>query len=121
MKGEQHLTKPQDFALVHGQGKWIGGGLLGIKSRQTGLPLARCGFVVSKRVGGAVIRNRIKRRLREIVRVLPLKPGADIVISARPRAAAAEFGELKTTVSNLLAQAGLLTTIDDKKDCTRGH
>jgi ribonuclease P protein component len=121
MKGEQHLTKPQDFARVHGQGKWLGGGLLGLKSCQTNLPLARCGFIVSKRVGGAVIRNRVKRRLREIIRAVSLKPGADIVISARPRAAAAEFPELKQTVLNLLAQAGLLTAADDKKDCTRGH
>ena len=121
MNGEQHLTKPQDFARVHGQGKWVGGGLIGIKSCQTGLPLARTGFIVSKRVGGAVVRNRVKRRLREIVRALPLKPGADIVISARPRTAVAGFAELKETVSNLLANAGLLLTTDDKKDCTRGH
>jgi ribonuclease P protein component len=121
MKGEQHLTKPQDFALVHGQGKWIGGGLIGIKSRQTGLPLARYGFIVSKRVGDAVVRNRVKRRLREIVRVLPLKPGADIVVSARPRTATAEFSELKETVSKLLAQAGLLLTTDHEKNCARGH
>lgn len=121
MKGEQHLTKPQDFARVHGQGRWIGGGLLGLKSCQTVLPLARCGFIVSKRVGGAVIRNRVKRRLREIIRGLSLKPGADIVISARPQTASAEFTELRQTVLNLLAQAGLLAATDDKKDCTRGH
>ncbi len=121
MRGEQHLTKPQDFARVHGQGRWLGGGLLGLKSCPTSLQMARCGFIVSKRVGGAVVRNRVKRRLRAIIRELSLSPGADIVISARPRAATAEFPELRKTVLNLLAQAGLLTATDDKKDCTRGH
>ena len=41
---------------------------------------ARVGLVVSKSAGNAVTRNRIKRRLRHIVRTLPLKPGIDYVI-----------------------------------------
>jgi len=40
----------------------------------------RVGLVVSKSAGNAVTRNRIKRRLRHIVRTLPLKPGIDYVI-----------------------------------------
>lgn len=117
MKGEQYLTKPEDFARVHGQGNWRGGGLIGIKSRPTDLPFARYGFIVSKRVGKAVVRNLVKRRLREIVRGLNLKPGIDIIFSARPPAAQAEFGILKTAVLNLLAQTGLLVR-DDKENCS---
>jgi ribonuclease P protein component len=117
MKGEQYLTKAEDFARVHGQGKWMGGSLLGIKSRPNDLPQTRCGFIVSKRVGKAVVRNRVKRRLREIVRRLNLKPGTDIVLSARPQAAQAEFAALKTAALNLLAQAGLLIR-NDKKNCS---
>jgi ribonuclease P protein component len=108
MKGEQHLTKPEDFARVHGQGKWMGGGLVGIKSCPNALAVARYGFIVSKRVGGAVVRNRVKRRLREIVRTLHLKLGTDIIISARPPAAQAEFQTLKTAVLNSLIHAGLV-------------
>jgi ribonuclease P protein component len=66
-----------------------------------------------------VVRNRVKRRLREILRELNLKAGNDIILSARPQAARAEFGALKTAVLNLLAQAGLLVQ-DDKKNCS-GH
>ena len=117
MKGEQYLTKPEDFARIHGQGKWLGGGLIGMKSRPSDLPLARYGFVVSKRVGKAVVRNRVKRRLREILRQLYLKPGADIIFSARPQAAEAEYGALETSVLKLLVQAGLLVK-DDKKACS---
>jgi ribonuclease P protein component len=117
MKGEQYLTKPEDFVRIHGQGKWLGGGLIGIKSCPNSLPLARYGFIVSKRVGKAVVRNCVKRRLREILRQMDLKPGTDTIFSARPKAAQAEFAVLKIAVSNLLAQAGLLVR-NDKKSCS---
>jgi ribonuclease P protein component len=59
-------------------------------------PPARAGFVVSKAVGHAVVRNRVKRRLRHLMRErLPLlPPGSLIVIRALPDAGAAEHGEL---------------------------
>jgi len=68
------------------------------------------GFSVSKKVGGAVIRNRVKRRLREIVKpLLPrMKGGSLLVIAARTRAAGAEYSELAASVSRALARAGLL-------------
>ena len=117
MKEEQYLTKPEDFARVHGQGKWLGGGLVGVKTCPNGLPGARYGFIVSKRVGKAVVRNRVKRRLREIVRQLSLKPGTDIIFSARPQTALAEFGTLKTAVVDGLSHAGVLVR-NDKKNCS---
>lgn len=72
------------------------------------------GFSVSKKVGGAVIRNRVKRRLREIVKpLLPrIRPGAQLVIAARSRAAEADFQELAGSVRRALARAGLLADPD---------
>jgi ribonuclease P protein component len=69
----------------------------------------RFGFSVSKRVGGAVVRNRARRRLREIVRLrLPaLASGWDVVLIARPPIAQAEFRQIETAVERLLQQAGL--------------
>jgi ribonuclease P protein component len=60
----------------------------------------RVGFTVSRQVGGAVERNRVRRRLREIVRVLAatggggLRPGHDYVLIGRRAALAAPFGEM---------------------------
>ena len=56
----------------------------------------RLGLSVSKKVGGAVKRNAIRRRLKEIFRstTLSVPGGIDIVVSARPAAAEAGFGEL---------------------------
>jgi ribonuclease P protein component len=113
MKGEQYLTKPEDFVRICGRGKWMGGELVGIKSCPNDLPKARYGFIVSKRVGKAVVRNRVKRRLREIIRQLDLKLGTDTIFNARSQAAQADFGALKADVLKLLAQAGLLVK-DDK-------
>ena len=55
------------------------------------------------RVGGAVVRNRTKRRLREIVRadLASLPPGVDLVVRANPAAAEAPFTELQQTLKSL--------------------
>jgi ribonuclease P protein component len=57
----------------------------------------RFGIVASKRVGGAVIRNRVRRRLREICRLhrALLAPGWLVVVVAKPAAAGATFSELR--------------------------
>lgn len=46
-------------------------------------------------MGSAVVRNRVRRRLREILRAAPLIPGHDIVVTAYPEAAGASFDELR--------------------------
>ena len=60
------------------------------------VPPARVGFVVSKAVGGAVVRNRVKRRLRHAMRerVAALPEHAVLVVRAQPPAAAASYPEL---------------------------
>ncbi|MCA1906681.1 MAG: ribonuclease P protein component [Desulfarculus sp.] len=64
--------------------------------RPNGLAFSRLGLTVSRRVGGAVVRNRIKRRLREIFRRAgaDLPRGIDLVAVARPEAAGLDFAAL---------------------------
>ena len=61
----------------------------------------RIGFTVGKALGGAVQRNRIKRRLREAVRLGGFSPGVaiDVVINPKRSALAAEFNELQSEVA----------------------
>ena len=109
MRGEQYITKPEQYAAVYNQGSsWVNK-IVVLKALPNNLEISRYGFSVSNRVGGAVVRNRIKRRLREIVRQMNLKSGWDLVIIARPAAAGKEFKELLNSVDNLLNKAKLLS------------
>ncbi|MBK7896424.1 MAG: ribonuclease P protein component [Anaerolineaceae bacterium] len=73
---------------------------------------SRFAFVASKRVGKAVVRNRVRRLLREAVRhhLDEIQPGWDCVWIARPRLLQASFAEVETAVLHLLAQAKLLSS-----------
>ena len=108
MGGEEYLTKPEQYALVYSKGSSWASSLLVMKALPNGLALSRCGFSVSTRVGKAVKRNRVKRLLREILRLTPIKPGWDIIFIARPVAASTKYAELRKSVKSLLSRAQLL-------------
>jgi len=75
-----------------------------------GLVYSRFGFVVSRRVGNAVERNRARRLIKEALRLHRprIRPGWDLVWIARTQMAEAEFSQVMQSVGVLLEQAGLL-------------
>jgi ribonuclease P protein component len=108
MRGREQLTKAGQYAAVYQKGSSQVDGLLVMKALPNGLSFSRYGFSVGKRLGGAVVRNRVKRRLREILRCTRLRPGWDIIFIARPAAASASFAGLGKSAQGLLSRAGLL-------------
>ena len=61
-------------------------------------------FAVGRKVGGAVVRNKIRRRLRAIMQeAAPELPSGAYLVTAAPAAAQLSFGELRTTVREMLA------------------
>ena len=70
----------------------------------------RVGITVSKKLGHAVVRNRARRRLREVYRLNEAKfqPGWDIVVVARSRCISASFQDIVSAYLTLAAKAGIL-------------
>ncbi|MFO7774018.1 MAG: ribonuclease P protein component [Dehalococcoidia bacterium] len=108
MKGPRSLTSRAQYNSVYQHGKVWANSLVVMRAVPNGLSLTRYGFAVTKKVGKAVQRNRLKRVLREIMRLRPLKPGWDIVFIARPVAVDADYHQLERAVTGLLVRAHLL-------------
>jgi ribonuclease P protein component len=104
MKGERFLTKPRQYEKVYSQGSSRISNLIIMKAIPNDLEFSRYGISVSRRVGNAVTRNRIKRRLREVLRVTTLKPGWDLVFIARPSSAKGKYSILAKNIMSLLRQ-----------------
>lgn len=66
-------------------------------------PAPRVGYAVGRRVGPAVVRNRLRRRLRAIVAQDPPPPGS-YLITVAPAGATSSFGELQSLITRLFAQ-----------------
>ncbi|MPZ47763.1 MAG: ribonuclease P protein component [Dehalococcoidia bacterium] len=102
------MRRRADFDRVFQQGRHNSARLLALRSVPNEAQWTRCGYAVPKRVGNAVTRNLVRRRLREITRSLPVAEGYDLVISVRAEAAQATFAALKAELMLLLKRARLL-------------
>ncbi len=121
MRGEQYLTKPPQYALVYNKGNSCASQMLVLKTIRNGRPLSRYGFSVRKKVGNAVVRNRTKRWLREILRETTLKPGHDIIFVVRPAASAIGYWEFKKAVTDVLSRARLLGNPEEPEILARSN
>jgi ribonuclease P protein component len=102
------LTKRAQYLAVYKSGKaWVNS-LMVMKALPNHCEYSRYGFSVTKNIGKAVVRNRIRRLLREISRITPVKPGWDIVLIARPAAVTADYHQLKKSAETLLCRAHLM-------------
>jgi ribonuclease P protein component len=110
MKRKYRLRRNSDFQQVRRSGKFYASSLMALAFLRNKLDHSRFGFVVSKRLGIAVTRNKIKRRMREAtrVRVAKIKPGFDLVLIARQPIGQATFVELEQSLEKLLQQSDLL-------------
>jgi ribonuclease P protein component len=115
MRRKHRLRANADFQRIRREGCTVVERLLVLAKLPNGLEHSRFGFAVGRRVGKAVVRNRIKRRMRESVRVRiqqgEIVPGWDVVLIARYPTKNATFHQVDEAIGLVLRQAGLLREV----------
>ncbi len=104
------LSSPQDFAAFQSAGTTRSHPLLTVRFLRTDLETTRFGLSTGRKLGGAVVRNRVRRRLREALRVMApsFQPGWNVLIIARPAIVDADHDALVGALRRTLVRGGVL-------------
>ena len=115
MERRIRLRRSDDFTRLRQKGTSVHNCNLLLSHMTNGLSLNRYGFVTSGRLGGAVVRNRLRRLLREAIRGLHprLGTGHDVVLIARQPLINQPFASVQQLVFDLLRKAGLVLLESD--------
>ena len=110
MKFTTSLTENHEFRRLYNKGKSAVSHCVVVYCRRNGKTVNRLGITVSKKIGGAVERNLVRRRLKEIYRLGEdkLAPGYDIVIVARVQSRYVGYHELESSALALFKKLGLM-------------
>ncbi len=111
MRFTKSLNQNADFTRLYRRGKTDSAKTIAIYFRKNGGRGQRLGITVSAKLGGAVVRNRLRRRIREMYRLREQRmiPGFDIIIVARAALINAPFSRLERDFDQLFLRNGLMT------------
>jgi ribonuclease P protein component len=117
LQRQYRLKKDVEFKRVRSKGRSWANSLVVLYALRSDQDLTRVGISVSKRIGKAVKRNRVKRLIREVVRLRypKISQGWDLVFIARRPIAEATFVEVGTAVEQVIRRAGLLVGMPGSK------
>jgi ribonuclease P protein component len=104
------IRSATDFARLQQEGKSRAHPLLLVRYRRNDLDCTRYGISTARRIGSAVVRNRVRRQLRALLRQIDPRIGTgwDVLIVARRAAVGVRHSELETALEQLLAGARLM-------------
>jgi ribonuclease P protein component len=110
MKQKYRLRHNYDFQRVRRDGQFCASSVIVLAFLRNGLEHSRFGFVVNRRLGNAVQRNKIKRRMREVTRlqVPVVESGFDLVFIARKPICQSDYQKIEKALVGLLKKAKLL-------------
>jgi ribonuclease P protein component len=110
MKNTVSIVKNKDFRRVYSRGKYYVDNLLVIYVIKNKLKYNRLGIVANKKVGKAVLRNKVRRLIRENYRLIEdrVEKGYDIVIVSRVKASKSNYYDIKKSIVKLFDKTKLL-------------
>ncbi len=110
LKHQYRLTSSRDYRDVYRKEKKAVGTCMVAYCAPNRQEFSRFGFTVSRKIGNAVVRNRVKRRMREVTRIHldHLTGGMDVVLIARSAIVRVPFGRLEREFLSLMKECGLL-------------
>lgn len=116
MKHTVSLKLNHEFRRLYSKGKTASSPFLAVYCRKNRLGFSRLGLTTGVKLGKAVCRNRVRRRLREIYRTNEhrLAPGWDIVLVARVKAVYARYDELERSFLTLARKLELLVPMENR-------
>ncbi len=109
LKIENRLKKRKEFAYIYKKGVKTYGQNITCYKVPSKYPTPRIGFSVSNKVGKAVVRNKVKRRMRAIVsEIVPQIKNCNIVFVAHPSIVNLEFDQIKNEIKSLLIKGKII-------------
>jgi len=114
---KNRLKKKKDFENIFRRGRSVKEDFVSFRWRPNGLKISRFGFIVSQKISKkATVRNKIKRRLREILKLtLPrLKKGIDGIFIACPGLEERNFYDIESAIKNIFARIKILKISDER-------
>jgi ribonuclease P protein component len=110
LEKKHRLLKRKEFSYIFNRGKHFSAKLVTLNYVPSKLPQFKIGFSVSKKIGKAVIRNKVKRRMREVVRSIQhlIKDEYNYIFVARVGIEAASYDQIKQTILYCLEKSNLI-------------
>ena len=116
MKHTVSLKQNHEFRRLYNKGKSAVSPYFAVYCRKTGRPYSRLGITTGVKLGKAVKRNFVRRRIRELYRTneWKLQPGYDIVVVGRTRAIFARYSDLEHSFQQLMRKLGLTVPREER-------
>ena len=110
---KQRIRRPAEFRKVFSRGRRSSNAFTNVVVLPNDLPYVRVGLSVSKRVGNAVARNLVKRRIRNAFAKMDISGGWDVVVTAKPDSSEVSYAQLDHSIKKSIERAGVKFAASD--------